>query len=95
MLQRRGLLLGLLAAPAIIRTPGLLMSVRPVPVVHAEVWTVLLQGRVAERAVFRGALTPNRAVQLCNYFEVKYGRDLAIVLERRPLFLSEGYRHLT
>lgn len=28
MLQRRGLLLGLLAAPAIIRTPGLLMPVR-------------------------------------------------------------------
>ena len=32
-MQRRGLLLGLLAAPAIIRTPGLLMPVKKVPVV--------------------------------------------------------------
>ena len=30
MLTRRGVLRGLLAAPAIIRTPGLLMAVRPV-----------------------------------------------------------------
>lgn len=29
MLKRRGLLLGLLAAPAIIRTPGLLMPIKP------------------------------------------------------------------
>lgn len=29
-MKRRGFLLGLLAAPAIIRTPGLLMPVRPV-----------------------------------------------------------------
>ena len=30
MVSRRSILLGLLAAPAIIRTPGLLMPVRPV-----------------------------------------------------------------
>ncbi len=30
MISRRGVLVGLLAAPAIIRTPGLLMAVRPV-----------------------------------------------------------------
>lgn len=29
MIQRRGFLLGLLAAPAIIRTPGLLMPIKP------------------------------------------------------------------
>lgn len=38
MLKRRGLLLGLLAAPAIIRTPGLLMPIKPFvdrwPIVH-------------------------------------------------------------
>jgi len=32
MLARRGLLLSLLAAPVIIRTPGLLMAVKPVVV---------------------------------------------------------------
>ena len=33
MLGRRGFLVGLLAAPAIIRSPGLLMPVRPVALV--------------------------------------------------------------
>lgn len=38
MLRRRGLLvgLGLLAAPAIIRTPGLLMPIKPVHLMSAE-----------------------------------------------------------
>lgn len=43
MLARRGLLAGLLFAPAIIRTPGLLMPVKPL---------------VLPRAAFNGLMTP-------------------------------------
>lgn len=41
MIARRNLLLGLgafVAAPAVIRTPGLLMPVRPLPPVEPEDW---------------------------------------------------------
>ena len=41
MLQRRGLLLGLLAAPAVIRTPGLLMPVKKVNLVVDRSWIPL------------------------------------------------------
>lgn len=41
MIRRRGFLLGLLAAPAIIRTPGLLMPIKPfverLPIVDVKV----------------------------------------------------------
>jgi len=37
LLRRRGLLTALLAAPAIIRTPGLLMPIKPMPIGRVSV----------------------------------------------------------
>ena len=37
MISRRAALFGLLAGPAIIRTPGLLMPIKPI---HVELWIV-------------------------------------------------------
>ena len=38
MMQRRSLILSALAAPFVVRTPGLLMPVRPTRVVHHAWW---------------------------------------------------------
>ena len=43
MLNRRGLLLGLLAAPAIIKTPGLLMPIKPIRVVDWQLYIKALE----------------------------------------------------
>ena len=44
-LQRRKLLTGLLAMPAVIRTPGLLMAIKKIPV--ADEWPYLMDGIMA------------------------------------------------
>ena len=38
MLERRGLILGLLATPFIVRTPGLLMPIKPVKQIFTIDW---------------------------------------------------------
>ena len=44
LIHRRGFLTGLLAMPAIIRTPGLLMPVRPERLADSELMSIILNG---------------------------------------------------
>jgi hypothetical protein len=46
VIRRRGLLFWLLAAPAIVRTPGLLMPVKPLPVSVSGPFSLMPLGRI-------------------------------------------------
>lgn len=47
-------LVGLIAAPAIIRTPGLIMPVKAMPVVVPTVWSTWLTAQVGDTLVVNG-----------------------------------------
>lgn len=78
MLSRRGFLQGLVAAPAIIKTPGLLMPVKPIayyPYTEYELALLVAKAKVRQMAVEIASVQPIYTPELAKtLFEgMRYG----------------------
>lgn len=78
MIDRRKLFSGLLAAPVIIRTPGLLMRIKPVD--EYDLWLSTLRENNVQPAIIKQLEDWKTEYNLHNYF-----REMDVFLRNRSL----------